>query len=67
MLVKQLIQEYSLPYVQAQMKYIQQNAEQSVRIMLKEMVKKHKAANAGVIDEANKIVVQAEDFMDDGS
>ncbi len=34
--------------------------------MLKEMVKKHKA-NYGVVDEANKIVVQSEDFMDDGS
>ena len=66
MLVKQLIQEYSLPYVQAQMKYIQQNAEQSVRIMLKEMVKRHKS-NGGLVDETNKIVVQAEDFMDDGS
>lgn len=41
------------------MRYIQQNAEQSVRVMLKEMVKKQGGQNT--------IVVQAEDFMDDGS
>ncbi len=61
MLVKQLIQEYSLPYVQAQMRYIQQNAEASVRHMLKELVKKRPESKDG------KLVVSALDFMDDGS
>ena len=36
-LVKSLISEYSLVYVQAYMKYIQENAELSVRQMLREL------------------------------
>lgn len=59
MLVKQLIQEYSLPYVQAQMKYIQSNAEQSVRQMLRDMVKRE--------GHGDTLEVAAVDYMDDGS
>lgn len=43
------------------MKYIQSNAEQSVRLMLNEMVKRHNK------NGETKLVVSAEDFMDDGS
>jgi 5-oxoprolinase (ATP-hydrolysing) len=59
--VKQLIQEYSLPYVQAQMAYIQKNAESSVRDMLRELVKKRGHS----LQEPFK--VSASDYMDDGS
>jgi hypothetical protein len=43
------------------MRYIQQNAEASVRHMLKELVKKRPESKDG------KLVVSALDFMDDGS
>jgi len=39
-LVKALIEEYTLVYVQAYMKFIQDNAEASVRQMLRELSRK---------------------------
>lgn len=58
-IVKELFDEYSLVYVQAYMKYIQDNAEQSVREMLKELSKKNKMKE---VDS-----VTAVDYMDDGT
>lgn len=55
-LVKQLVQQFTLPYVQAYMKFIQENAEVAVRQMLKTI-----AANAG------STKFSASDFMDDGT
>jgi 5-oxoprolinase (ATP-hydrolysing) len=45
------------------MKYIQQNAEASVRLMLKEMVRK----SPQHMVQGSKLVVSAVDYMDDGS
>lgn len=59
MLVKSLIEEYSLPYVQAYMRFIQANAEQSVRNMLRELSQKRGMNEMETIE--------AEEFMDDGS
>eukprot|EP00347_Sterkiella_histriomuscorum_P006120 403353992 len=58
-LVQSLIEEYSLIYVQAYMKFIQENAESSVRSMLKELS----------ISQGLKEIdtIQAIDYMDDGS
>lgn len=59
MLVKSLIEEYSLPYVQAYMVYIQQNAEKSVKEMLREL-----SLSRGMKEVET---VEAVDYMDDGS
>jgi len=57
--MKELFEEYSLVYVQAYMKYIQDNAEMSVREMLKELsIQKN-------LDEVDS--VSAVDYMDDGT
>jgi len=55
-LVKELIADYGLDVVQAYMQHIQENAEIAVREMLREV--KRKTAGA---------VLEAEDFMDDGT
>eukprot|EP00475_Leptophrys_vorax_P015616 TRINITY_DN21915_c1_g1_i1.p1 TRINITY_DN21915_c1_g1~~TRINITY_DN21915_c1_g1_i1.p1 ORF type:complete len:928 (-),score=223.32 TRINITY_DN21915_c1_g1_i1:60-2681(-) len=55
-LVGDLIKEYGIDVVQAYMKFIQQNAEESVRSMLKELVRR-----------SGKSELIAEDFMDDGT
>lgn len=54
-LLTELVQEYSLPVVDAYMNFIQKNAELSVRKMLRDFAAKH----------GNK--VHAIDHMDDGS
>ena len=59
LLVKSLIAEYSLPYVQAYMRFIQTNAEQSVRTMLREL-----SAARGMAEVDS---VEAVEHMDDGS
>lgn len=61
-LVQGLMEEYSLVYVQAQMKFIQDNAEQSVRYMLGEIAER--VENCSDKDE---VQVKAEESMDDGS
>lgn len=58
-LMQELIAEYSLPTVDAYMKYIQQNAEQAVRQML------HTFSLQQGLDTVGSI--EAEDFMDDGT
>lgn len=58
-LVKDLIQEYTLDVVQAYMRFIQQNAEDAVRRMLRSF---SNTMNLGEID-----TVYAQDQMDDGT
>lgn len=57
--MKELFDEYSLVYVQAYMKFIQENAENSVREMLKDLSKRN---NMEEVDS-----VEAIDYMDDGT
>jgi 5-oxoprolinase (ATP-hydrolysing) len=58
-IMKELFDEYSLIYVQAYMKFIQENAESSVREMLKELSMKN---NLAEVDS-----IKAVDYMDDGT
>jgi len=58
-IMKDLFDEYSLIYVQAYMNFIQENAEMSVREMLKELSKKNGLEEVGS--------VEAVDYMDDGT
>ncbi|RLN20764.1 hypothetical protein BBJ28_00012718 [Nothophytophthora sp. Chile5] len=58
-LMHELCAEYSLPVVTAYMEFIQQAAELAVRSMLHEFSLQRQLAEVGV--------VQAEDFMDDGT
>lgn len=55
-LVCELIDQYSLPVVQTYMSYVRSNAEVAVRSLLKRMSA-----------ERTSTVLQAEDFMDDGT
>eukprot|EP00538_Stauroneis_constricta_P012873 CAMPEP_0119550994 /NCGR_PEP_ID=MMETSP1352-20130426/4403_1 /TAXON_ID=265584 /ORGANISM="Stauroneis constricta, Strain CCMP1120" /LENGTH=1270 /DNA_ID=CAMNT_0007596997 /DNA_START=435 /DNA_END=4247 /DNA_ORIENTATION=+ len=54
-LLQELVHEYGLQVVEAYMFFIQRNAEQSVRNMLKEFAKEHGTTTKAI------------DFMDDGS
>jgi 5-oxoprolinase (ATP-hydrolysing) len=54
-LLKELVHEHGLNVVEAYMKFIQQNAEQTIRFMLKDFAAKHGTE------------VSAVDYMDDGS
>jgi len=56
-LVRALIKEYTLPVVQAYMRYIRENAELAVRDLLMKMYVHH----------GNQKRLEAEDFMDDGT
>jgi 5-oxoprolinase (ATP-hydrolysing) len=55
-LVSDLINEYSLEVVQAYMHHVQDNAEFAVKNMLKE-----------IVELRGKEILEAEDYMDDGS
>ncbi|KAK3038538.1 hypothetical protein RJ639_029338 [Escallonia herrerae] len=65
-LIKELIEQYGLKTVQAYMTYVQVNAEEAVREMLKSVA-------ARVSSESTKfaggdsVIVKEEDYMDDGS
>lgn len=59
-MVGELIDQYGLDIVQAYMSHIQTNAEVAVRDMLKEVAKDAKY-------RTGSSVLEAEDFMDDGS
>ena len=54
-LLQELVQEHGLHHVQAYMRFIQKNAETSVRKMLKDFAAKHGE------------ITHSEDYMDDGS
>ena len=58
-LLEELVDRYSLKTVQAYMKHIQDNAEQSVRMMVKELTRNN---NLG-----ENVVMKAVDHLDDGS
>lgn len=59
-LIKELIQQYGLETVQSYMTYVQSNAEEAVREMLK-------AVAARVEQENGSTVIEEEDYMDDGT
>lgn len=59
-LIRNLIDEYGLPVVQAYMEYIQKNAEDVVRDMLKGFARETKL-------KTGKTILHATDHMDDGS
>eukprot|EP00111_Clytia_hemisphaerica_P019120 TCONS_00056456-protein len=59
-LIRNLIDEYSLEVVQAYMSYIQKNAEDVVRDMLKDFGRETK-------ERTGKAILEAVEYMDDGS
>ncbi|ONK61905.1 uncharacterized protein A4U43_C08F34780 [Asparagus officinalis] len=59
-LIKELIQQYGLQTVQSYMNYVQSNAEEAVREMLRSVA-------ARVQQENGSTVIEEEDYMDDGS
>ncbi|KAI4299138.1 hypothetical protein L6164_032626 [Bauhinia variegata] len=61
-LVQELIEQYGLQTVQAYMNYVQMNAEEAVREMLKS-VGRRVAVESG----ENLVAIEEEDYMDDGS
>lgn len=60
-LIKELIEHYGLEMVQAYMIYVQQNAEEAVREMLKSIPAKVSS------ESADSLTIEEEDYMDDGS
>ncbi|PON52797.1 Winged helix-turn-helix DNA-binding protein [Parasponia andersonii] len=65
-LIKELIQQYGLETVQAYMTYVQLNAEEAVREMLKAVSAKVSPQSTSFGD-GNFVTVEEEDYMDDGS
>ena len=59
-MIKELIDSYSLPVVQAYMKHIQSNAEIAVRDMLREI-------GRNTLAETGQTKLTAVDHLDDGS
>lgn len=65
-LIKELIEQYGSETVQVYMGYVQDNAEEAVREMLKSVA-------SGVVSESTKskegdsVTIEEEDYMDDGS
>ncbi|KAI4367572.1 hypothetical protein MLD38_023295 [Melastoma candidum] len=64
-LIKELIEQYGLETVQAYMKYVQDNAEEAVKEMLRSVPSKISSESAKV--EGNYVTIEEEDYMDDGS
>jgi len=63
-LVLEMVEHYSLAVVQAYMGFVQDSAESAVRRVLKELAQ---SVNREAQVESLKAVIQAEDFMDDGT
>lgn len=63
-LIKELIEQYSLKTVHSYMTYVQLNAEVAVREMLKTVVA---ASRAGENHQKRPFLIEEEDSMDDGS
>ncbi|KAI5679738.1 hypothetical protein M9H77_00965 [Catharanthus roseus] len=63
-LIKELIEQYGLEVVQAYMNYVQDNAEEAVREMLKSVASRALVPKSG---EEGLITIEEEDYMDDGS
>lgn len=66
-LIKELIDHYGLKTVQAYMVYVQLNAEEAVREMLKSIPAKVQFHSSDSNDSTSSITIQEEDYMDDGS
>lgn len=65
-LIGELIEQYGLEVVQAYMHHVQANAEEAVREMLKTMAQ-HVVSQSPHAKQGDLIVLEAEDYMDDGS
>lgn len=65
-LIKELIEQYGLETVQAYMTYVQSNAEEAVREMLKSVSARVSSKSTNVEDK-NSVTIEEEDYMDDGS
>ncbi|XP_071726369.1 5-oxoprolinase 1 [Rutidosis leptorrhynchoides] len=63
-LIKELIEHYGLKTVQAYMVYVQKNAEEAVREMLKSMPEK---VSVNSVSSGDSITIEEKDYMDDGS
>ncbi|PWA76244.1 oxoprolinase 1 [Artemisia annua] len=63
-LIKELIQHYGLDTVQSYMVYVQKNAEEAVREMLKSIPEK---VSFKSVHSDGSITIEEEDYMDDGS
>lgn len=63
-LIKELIEHYGLKTVQSYMIYVQKNAEEAVREMLKSIPEK---VSFQSVDSDGTITIEEEDCMDDGS
>ncbi|CAK9874903.1 unnamed protein product [Sphagnum jensenii] len=66
-LIGELIEQYGLEVVQAYMVHVQANAEAAVREMLKTMASRASALQSGSSTDEKLVVLEAEDYMDDGS
>ncbi|CAM8970857.1 unnamed protein product [Rhodiola kirilowii] len=65
-LIKELIEYYGLETVQAYMTYVQLNAEEAVREMLKS-VASNVLSRSPNLGQTELVVLEEEDYMDDGS
>ncbi|KAK9726546.1 hypothetical protein RND81_05G222500 [Saponaria officinalis] len=65
-LIKELIDQYGLETVKAYMKYVQLNAEEAVREMLKTMAAKVISTSSNS-KAGESVTIEEEDYMDDGS
>ncbi|CAL5420113.1 unnamed protein product [Camellia sinensis] len=65
-LIKELIEQYGLDMVQAYMNYVQGNAEEAVREMLKSVAARV-SSEAAKLGKRDSLIIEEEDYMDDGS
>ncbi|KAK2975095.1 hypothetical protein RJ640_014457 [Escallonia rubra] len=65
-LIKELIEQYGLKTVQAYMTYVQVNAEEAVREMLKSVAARV-SSESTKFAEGDSVIIKEEDYMDDGS
>ncbi|XP_057971439.1 5-oxoprolinase 1 [Malania oleifera] len=65
-LIKELIEQYGLDTVQAYMTYVQKNAEEAVREMLRS-VASSVSSQVAKCGEGDFVTIEEEDYMDDGS
>ncbi|XP_016458214.2 5-oxoprolinase 1 [Nicotiana tabacum] len=65
-LINELIEQYGLETVQAYMNYVQANAEEAVREMLKSVAVRV-SSEAKMSGKGGVVTIEEEDYMDDGS
>ncbi|CAL1399120.1 unnamed protein product [Linum trigynum] len=66
-LIKELIEQYGLETVQAYMTYVQLNAEEAVREMLKSVASRVSSSQSPNDSRSSIVTIEEEDLMDDGS